>query len=110
MGFKADHEAIRQFGRTVGDLTDDADRANSYARDHLGIGYKKGRMFFTVVEKATEVRDALTDNYRRLARIVDGSADELAKAADLYRDTDATAAARADGAYSPTASDHGGTR
>jgi len=99
MDFRADHDAVRRFGRTVADLTDDADTAVSYVRDHLGIGYDKGRMFFTVVEKATEVRDALMDNYRLLAKFADQSAAELVKAANHYRDTDQAAAARADAAY-----------
>jgi hypothetical protein len=99
MTFRADHQAIRDFGRTIGDLTDDADAAVGYAREHLGIGYDKGRMFFTVVEKATEVRNVLVDNYRLLAKFADQSSQEIAKAAGLYRDSDHDAAARADAAY-----------
>jgi hypothetical protein len=56
-------------------------------------------MFFTVVEKATEVRDALTDNYKLLARFAEQSGDEVAKAADMYRDTDQAAAGSADATY-----------
>jgi hypothetical protein len=41
MSFRADHDAVRQFSRTIGDLTDDADQAVPYPRDHLGIGYDK---------------------------------------------------------------------
>src|SRR3712207_6279523 len=96
MQFHADHDAIRQFGRTVRDLADDADTAVAYTRDHLGIGYDKGRMFFTVVEKATEVRDALMDNYKLLAKFADQSGAEVVKAADMYRDTDRAAAASVD--------------
>ena len=99
MSFRAGHDAIRQFGGSLADLTDDADRAVSYSRDGLDIGYGEGRMFFTVVETATSVREALMDNYRLLARFVDHSAAEVGRAADHYRDTDQAAAARVDAAY-----------
>lgn len=99
MGFTAHQDGIRRFGQLIGDLTDDADRAAGYARDHLSIGYREGRMFFTVVQKANEVRDALTSNYQHLARLADGSAQELTKAANYYRDTDHAAAARMDATY-----------
>lgn len=56
-------------------------------------------MFFTVVQKADEVRDALTANYQALARLADGSSREITKAADYYRDTDQAAAARLDATY-----------
>src|SRR3954464_4708165 len=83
MQFHADHDAIRQFGHTVRGLADDADTAVGYTREHLGIGYDEGRMFFTVVEKATEVRDALMNNYQLLAKFADQSGAEVVKAADM---------------------------
>jgi len=99
MSFSADHEAIRRFGQTLAGLTDDADRANLYAKDALGIGYDAGRMFFTVVETATTVREALTANYTQLAKLIDASATEVDKTANGYRDTDHAAAARLDATY-----------
>jgi Excreted virulence factor EspC, type VII ESX diderm len=99
MSFSADHEAIRGFGQVLAGLTDDASRAQSYVRDALGIGYKDGRMFFTVVETATSVREALSANYGHLARLIDASATEVDKTAKNYRDTDHASAARLDGAY-----------
>ena len=99
MSFKADHEAIRGWGKALAGLTDDASRADTYARDALGIGYKDGRMFFTVVETATSVREALTANYQHLARIIDASATEVETAASNYRDTDQASAARLDATY-----------
>lgn len=99
MSFHAEHEPIRGFGAALAGLTDDADRANSYAKDALGIGYDKGRMFFTVVETATSVREALTANYQHLAKLIDASATEIDKTATTYRDTDAAAAARLDATY-----------
>ncbi|GAA2488702.1 hypothetical protein [Winogradskya humida] len=99
MSFSADHEAIRQFGNVLGGLTDDADRATSYASDALGIGYKDGRMFFTVVETATSVREALKANYTQLAKLIDASAVEVDKTAKGYRDSDHAAAARLDATY-----------
>jgi hypothetical protein len=99
MSFKADQQAIRSFGGQIDSLTDDADAAISYVRNHLGIGYDKGRMFFTVVESATTVRDALMANYSQLSKLATESAQEIVKAANHYRDTDATAAARIDATY-----------
>ena len=57
MSFTVNHESVRSFAGTVAVLTDDADRTVRYAREHLGIGYAEGRMFATVVETATSVRD-----------------------------------------------------
>jgi hypothetical protein len=99
MSFNADHEAIRRFGQVLAGLTDDADRATSYAKDALGIGYNAGRMFFTVVETATTVREALTENYTQLAKLIDASAMEIDKTANGYRNTDQAAAARLDATY-----------
>lgn len=99
MSFSADHAAIHGFGEALAGLIDDADRADSYARDALGIGYDQGRMFATVVETATSVREALTANYRHLARLIDASASQVDKAAKNYRDTDRDAAIRMDATY-----------
>lgn len=99
MSFTVDPNAIRGFARAIGGLTDDADAAASYTREHLGIGYDKGRMFFTVVETATSVREALLENYRALGKLIDASEQELAKAARDYSTTDDTAAARVDATY-----------
>jgi hypothetical protein len=99
VSFAANHDAIRSFAGAIGGLTDDADQAVSYTHEHLGIGYAKGRMFATVVETATSVREALVANYTALAKLADASERELTKAANQYRDTDETAAARADATY-----------
>jgi hypothetical protein len=99
VSFAADQAAIRRFGHTVGDLVDDADAAVNYAREHLSIGYREGRMFFTVVQKANEVRDALTANYQALARLADGPSREIGKAADYYQATDRNVAARVDATH-----------
>jgi len=99
MSFTVDHNAVRGFATTVGALVDDADAAVGYSRDYLGIGYDEGRMFFTVVETATTVREALIENYRSLAKLADQAEQELAKTAAMYRDTDTQAAARVDATY-----------
>jgi hypothetical protein len=99
MSFTVDHHAVRSFGTDVGGLTDDADAATGYSREYLGIGYNDGRMFATVVETATTVREALVSNYQALARLVDQSEQELVRAANGYRDTDRQTAARVDGTY-----------
>jgi hypothetical protein len=99
VSFTANHGAIRGFAAAIGGLTDDADRAVGYTREHLGIGYADGRMFATVVETATNVREALVANYTALARLADASEQELTRAANQYRDTDEAAAARVDATY-----------
>ena len=99
MSFLAHENAIRQFAGRIGGLTDDARNAVNYTRDALGIGYSNGRMFATVVETATSVRETLVDNYNALAKLVDAAEQELTKAANDYRDTDQAAAARADATY-----------
>lgn len=99
MSFRAHEDAIRHFAGTIGGLTDDAGKAVNYTREALGIGYSEGRMFATVVETATSVREALVDNYTALAKLVDAAEQELTKAANDYRDTDQAAAARVDATY-----------
>jgi hypothetical protein len=92
VGFTVHDGAVRRFGETVGDLTDDADMAESYVRRYLDIDYTEGRMFFTVVQKANEVRDALVANYQHLARLADQSSREIDRAAAYYERTDRAAA------------------
>jgi hypothetical protein len=99
MSFTVDPNAVRGFARTLGDLVDDADAAGPYVREHLGIGYDKGRMFFTVVETATTVREALLANYTALAKLADQCEVELGKAADHYGKSDHDSAARLDASY-----------
>jgi hypothetical protein len=101
VSFTADHDAIRGFGRAVDDLGADAATAKGYAERHLSIGYGEGRMFFTVVETANDVKAALADNYRLLQALATGSAGQLGRAADYYRDTDEDSAARVDASYEP---------
>ncbi|MGB6163586.1 MAG: hypothetical protein WCF33_24305 [Pseudonocardiaceae bacterium] len=98
--FRVDHERIAEFGRLVGDLKTDSTAAVTYVDKWLDIGYAEGRMFASVVEKATEVREALLANYRKLETVVSSSSDEIAKTAKLYRETDRAEAGRLDRAYS----------
>lgn len=97
--FRADHESIAEFGRSVGGLKTDSAAAVTYVDKWLDIGYAEGRMFASVVEKATEVREALLDNYRKLETVVSSSSDELAGVARLYRETDIAEAERLDTTY-----------
>lgn len=99
MGFKADTEQIREFGATVTDLSTDAEQARQYADTWLGIGYGTARMFATVVEQATAVREILVDNYRKLETLASTSGQELAAAADHYDETDFAELERMDRLY-----------
>ncbi|MGH3798895.1 MAG: hypothetical protein ACRDTD_01960 [Pseudonocardiaceae bacterium] len=97
--FKADHESIAEFGRLVGRLKTDATAAATYVGKWLDFGYAEGRMFASVVERATEIREALLDNYRKLETVMSSSSDEVAKTARLYRETDRAEAERLDRTY-----------
>ncbi|MGQ0774597.1 MAG: type VII secretion target [Pseudonocardiales bacterium] len=97
--FKADHVSIAEFGRLVGGLTTDSTAAVTYVGRWLDIGYAEGRMFASVVEKATEVREALRSNYQKLETVVSSSSDEITKTARLYRETDRAEAERLDRTY-----------
>lgn len=97
--FRADHESIAEFGRLVGGLKTDSTAAVTYVGAWLDIGYAEGRMFASVVEKATEVREALLGNYRKLETVVSSSSDEIAKTARLYWETDRAEAERLDRTY-----------
>ena len=99
MAFEADHSLIGNFGTHVGGLSDDADEAVRYVEKHLGIGYNEGRMFFTIVEQAENVRNALKENYMHLSEVAQKSGVELGKAAAFYRTTDVAQAERLDGTY-----------
>jgi hypothetical protein len=97
--FEAEHERIKSFATHVNGLSDDADEAVRYVEKHLGIGYDKGRMFFTVVETAETVRNTLKENYKHLSEVAQKSGTELSKAAAFYRTTDTASAERLDATY-----------
>ncbi|HEY0700927.1 MAG TPA: type VII secretion target [Micromonospora sp.] len=99
MSFKADPNGIREFGDTVGGLTDDAGSAVNYVHQWLNLGFAEGRIFFTVVQAANDARDALDKLYSRLGTITSASAEELRKAAKYYENTDHAAAERLDRTY-----------
>lgn len=99
MSFKADPAGIREFSDIIGGLTDDAGAASRYAGQWLGIGYAEGRMFFSVVEAATNARQALEQLYTRLGTLTSASAQELDRAVRFYETTDAAAAERLDRTY-----------
>lgn len=99
MSFKADPAGIREFSTVVSGLTDDAQAANGYVGQWLGIGYAEGRMFFTVVQAATNAREALQQLYTRLGTLSAASAEELDRAVRFYETTDAAAAERLDRTY-----------
>ncbi|MEV4347327.1 hypothetical protein AB0J83_22970 [Actinoplanes sp. NPDC049596] len=92
VSFTANHDQIHSFATTIGGLTDDADEAVNYTREHLGIGYADGRMFATVVDTATTVREALVANYTAPAKLADASEQGIVKTANQYGDTDQAAA------------------
>ena len=99
MSFKADPAGIREFGDTIGGLTDDANGAARYATQWLNLGYAEARMFFSVVQAADGARAALDRLYGRLSTLTTASATELQKAAHFYETTDAAAAERLDRTY-----------
>lgn len=99
MSFKAEPAGIRDFSDLVGGLTDDAHAAKRYVGQWLGLGYAEGRMFFSVVQAATNARESLQQLYGRLATLSAASADELDRAVRFYETTDAAVAERLDRTY-----------
>lgn len=101
-GFKAEPEAIGVFGEDMQALNGDANSAKTYAEDHLDVGHEDTRIFATIAGAASDARQALSDNYSRLAAIQAAAAVELDKAALMYDNTDRAEAERLDGTYPET--------
>jgi hypothetical protein len=98
-GFKADAGAIGAFGDSMQALKTDASSAKTYAEDHLDIGHADTRIFATIAGAAADAKQALSENYARLAAIQEAAASELDKAALMYQNTDAAEAERLDRTY-----------
>ncbi|PXY28383.1 hypothetical protein BAY60_13730 [Prauserella muralis] len=56
-------------------------------------------IFQTIVGAVTDARNALTENYERLAGIAQAAASEVDKAAMMYGNTDKAEAERMDSTY-----------
>lgn len=98
-GFKADDKVIGAFGESMRTLGTDATTARTYAEDHLDIGHADTRIFATIANAASDAKQALSDNYARLASIQEAAASELDKAALMYHNTDRAEAERMDRTY-----------
>ncbi len=99
MGFKANHKSIQHFSERLNDLTSDSRAAESYSEKWLSFGYSEGRMFATAVEAAEDAKQALVDNYQRLAEVQRSAASEVDKAANSYEQMDRGEAERLDNSY-----------
>ncbi|CAM2947863.1 type VII secretion target [Saccharomonospora xinjiangensis] len=99
MGFKAESGSIRQFGERIDELKAEAKAAQVYAEDHLTIDGGDARMYATVAGVASDVRALLSENYEKLAKIMQVAAVELDKAAAMYEETDRAKAERLDSTY-----------
>lgn len=98
-GFKADVKVIGAFGEEMQALNTDATSAKTYAEDHLDIGHADTRIFATIAGAASDAKQALSENYARLAAIQEAAGSELDKSALMYQNTDETEAERLDRTY-----------
>lgn len=101
-GFKADAKIIGTFGEDMSALETDANSAKTYGEDHLDIGHADTRIFATIASAASDAKQALSDNYDRLAKIQKAAGSELDKSAVMYQETDEAEAERLDGTYPGT--------
>ncbi|WP_433871079.1 type VII secretion target [Saccharopolyspora sp. CA-218241] len=97
--FKADPASIGEFGVKLEGMTGDAEQAKAYVDKWISFGYSEGRMFATAVEAAEEARTMLTENYRKLAEVQRGAAEEVGRTAKFYERTDREQAERLDRSY-----------
>ncbi|PXY33677.1 hypothetical protein BAY59_08975 [Prauserella coralliicola] len=65
----------------------------------MSIGGADAGIFQTIVGAVTDARNALTDNYVRLAQVQQAAAAEVDRAALMYADTDKAKAEQMDGTY-----------
>ncbi|WP_197321102.1 type VII secretion target [Saccharomonospora sp. NB11] len=99
MGFKVEPASITKFGEQIDELKTDAKAAQVYAEDHLQIDGGDARMYATAASAAADASALLTENYERLAKIVETAAIELDKAATMYAETDREKAEQLDSTY-----------
>lgn len=98
-GFRVEPSVVSTFGEKLDGLVTDANAAKTYAEDHLSISGGDAGIFQTIVGAVSDARDALTENYERLAKIQQAAASEVDKAAMMYADTDKAGAERLDNTY-----------
>ncbi|WP_245992502.1 type VII secretion target [Prauserella muralis] len=98
-GFIAEPRVISAFGEELDGLVAEANAAKGYAEDHLNLSGGDAGIFQTIVGAVTDARNALTENYERLAGIAQAAASEVDKAAMMYGNTDKAEAERMDSTY-----------
>lgn len=90
---------VDAFARHVSDLSTQADAARRYAEEWTSIGYAEGRMFVPVVEKLSGLHDLLSENFRRMSQLSADAANELTRAAAMYRASDGASRDRIEATY-----------
>ncbi|MCD7052149.1 hypothetical protein LRS58_15620 [Rhodococcus sp. BH2-1] len=90
---------VDAFARHVADLSAQADAARKYAEQWTAIGYEEGRMFVPVVEKLSGLHDLLSENFRRMSQLSADAANELTRAATMYRASDDASSNRIESTY-----------
>ncbi|WP_430331833.1 type VII secretion target [Rhodococcus sp. ACT016] len=83
---------LESFARTLRSLAEQTSTAGTYVDHWLGLSATTGGVFAEVVRAVVETRDRLAANYVHLGRLAEGSARELASAAEMYRATDRSTA------------------
>ncbi|MDH6680568.1 hypothetical protein M2284_004797 [Rhodococcus sp. LBL1] len=94
-----DPNDVDAFAKSVAELSAQADAARQYAEQWTSIGYNEGRMFVPVVEKLSGLHDVLSANYRRMSQLSADAANELTRAATMYRATDDASHDRIESTY-----------
>ncbi len=90
---------VDAFAKHMADLSAQADTARQYAEKWTAIGYSEGRMFVPVVEKLSGLHDVLSENFRRISQLSADAANELTRAAAMYRSTDGASHDRIESMY-----------
>ncbi|GAB2660646.1 hypothetical protein GCM10027068_45890 [Prescottella soli] len=90
---------VDAFAKHMADLSAQADTARQYAEKWTAIGYSEGRMFVPVVEKLSGLHAVLSDNFHRMSQLSADAANELTRAAAMYRTTDGASRGRIESTY-----------
>lgn len=90
---------LDKFGSAMGDLAGQAGAAVQHVTKWLELQNAETGIFVQVKEIVEQIQEDLTANYKHLQTLSDRSADELGKAAQLYRTTDYEQARELDQTY-----------
>lgn len=97
--FQVVPDDMDKFSGAMRDLAGQAGAAGSHATKWFNLSDAHTGIFVEVKGIVEHIRQNLEDNFKHLQTLADGSATELAKAAQLYRTTDYEHARQLDETY-----------